>query len=60
MLLSRRLMKCLSFIVIKYKLMDVGSSVAVFLVLAFVLLALFCLLTKYFHHKMNQNIEEAA
>ena len=44
----------------KYKLMDVGSSLAVFLVLALILLALFCLLTKYFHHKMNQNIEEAA
>lgn len=53
-------MKFQSFITIKYKLMDVGSSLAVFLVLALILLALFCLLTKYFHHKMNQNIEEAA
>lgn len=36
--------------------MDIGSSVAVFLVLALVLLALFCFLTKYFHHKLKQKL----
>ena len=40
--------------------MDIGSSVAIFVVLSLILLALFCLLTRYFHHKLTQNLEEAA
>lgn len=40
--------------------MDIGSSIAVFLVLSLVLLALFCFLTKYFHHKLKQTLEETA
>lgn len=40
--------------------MDIGSSVAVFLVLSLVLLTLFCILTKYFHHKLKQTLEDTA
>ena len=40
--------------------MDIGSSVAVFLVLSLILLALFCFLTKYFHNKLKQTLEETA
>jgi hypothetical protein len=36
--------------------MDIGSSIAVFLVVSLVLLTLFCLLTKYFHHKLKQTL----
>ena len=39
-----------------YKLMDIGSSIAVFLVLSILLLALFCFLTKYFHNKLKQTL----
>jgi hypothetical protein len=34
--------------------MDIGSSIAVFLVLSLLLLTLFCFLTKYFHHKLKK------
>lgn len=40
--------------------MDIGSSIAIFLVLALIVITLFCLLTKYFHHKLSQNLQEAA
>lgn len=40
--------------------MDIGSSIAVFLVLSLVLLTLFCIFTKYFHHKLKQTLEETA
>jgi hypothetical protein len=36
--------------------MDVGSALAVFLVLSIMLLALFCFVTKYFHHKLKRNL----
>jgi hypothetical protein len=32
----------------------------VFLVLALVMLALFCFITKYFHYKLKRNLEEKA
>ena len=40
--------------------MDIGSSIAVFLVLSLLLLALFCFLTRYFHHKLQETLEETA
>jgi len=36
--------------------MDIGSAIAVFLVLSLLLLALFCFLTRYFHHKLEKAI----
>ena len=44
--------------VYKYFLMDIGSAIAVFLVLSLVMLALFCFVTKYFHYKLKRTIEE--
>jgi len=44
--------------VYKYFLMDIGSAIAVFLVLSLVMLALFCFVTKYFHYKLKRSIEE--
>jgi hypothetical protein len=38
--------------------MDIGSAIAVFLVLSLVMLALFCFVTKYFHYKLKRTIEE--
>jgi hypothetical protein len=39
--------------------MDIGSALAVFLVLSIMLLALFCFVTKYFHHKLKRTLEDA-
>jgi ABC-type bacteriocin/lantibiotic exporter with double-glycine peptidase domain len=39
--------------------MDIGSAIAVFMVLSFLMLALFCFVTKYFHYKLKRNIEES-
>jgi len=40
--------------------MDIGSSIAIYLVLLLVLLTLFCILTKYFNHKLVQSIQSIA
>lgn len=39
--------------------MDIGSAIAVFLVLSIILMALFCFVTKYFHHKLKRALEDA-
>lgn len=46
-------------LIINIILMDIGSAIAVFLILSIVLLALFCFITKYFHYKLKKALEQS-
>lgn len=37
--------------------MNIGTAIAIFLVLAIVLLVLFCIVTKYFHYKLQKTLD---